>query len=116
MSETRSFRFFQEANSPPEKTSADYTESEMEMFREQFKPSAKRYRFISRVYLAAFLVLLIQVIFAWMSGTSLDKWIPFLYFELIGIVVISLSSILSQLFCPACKHNLDGNIRTFCPE
>jgi hypothetical protein len=99
---------------PPEKTSADYTESEKQVFRDQFKPIAKRYRFCSKAFLIAFLALFIPMFLGWLDGTQIGKLFPYFFMAVMVIAIILFISI--SPICPACKRKVEGEIRTFCPE
>ena len=114
MPEPRSFRLFRDLYSPPEKTFADYTESEKQMFQNQFKPIAQRYRLSSKIFIVVFLALFIPMFFGWMDGTRFGEWFAFLFFGIIasGIIIF----LLLQPVCPACKRKLEDGVRKFCPE
>ncbi len=114
MSEHRSFRLFRDSYVPPEKTSADYSESEKQMFRAQFKPIARRYRFCSRTFIIVFLALFIPMFLGLLDGTQFGKWFPFLFVALMALAIVFFISI--RPACPACKRNMEGEVRTFCPE
>ena len=114
MSEYRSFRLLRESYAPPERTSVDYNESEKQIFREQFKPIAQRYRFCSRAFIMIFLALFLPMFFGWMNGTSFGKWFPFLVFVLIALAITLF--IVFRPKCPACKGSVESEIRIFCPE
>jgi hypothetical protein len=108
MSKMRSFQLFR--YSPPEKTAADYTEVEKEQFRKLFEPSAKRYRVYSWIYLVVLFCFFALLFFSATKGS----WMTLLFVGLIALFV--LLSVFLRPLCPACKREVDGAVRTFCPE
>jgi hypothetical protein len=114
MSEYRSFRLFRDSYAPPEKISADYSESEKEIFCDQFKPIARRYRFCSRTFIIIFLALFIPMFFGLLDRIQIGKWFPFLF---VGMMLFAIAFfILLRPICPACKRKVEGDVRKFCPE
>ena len=109
-SEIKSFQLFK-AN-PPTRFAADYSESEKEIFRAEFKVLATRYRRISRVVLLCFATTFVSAIW---------KSVPFL--NILGIVAaIGFLGILFyrgsgvHFLCPGCHNRLEVRFGAFCPE
>jgi len=111
MLKMRSFRLFR--YSPLEKTAADYTESEKDHFREQFKPSARCYRVRSRIFFVGIFCCFALLLFFATKSAVLHSWVTLVFIGLVALF-ISLSIFLPPL-CSACKQRVDGEVRTFCP-
>jgi predicted RNA-binding Zn-ribbon protein involved in translation (DUF1610 family) len=106
MAGMRSFRIFK--YSPPERTAADYSESEKEHFRVAFKAIALRYRIFGYSFLALGLAGFLLLV---LSKQNYRWW---LFFSIMVFAVIY--SLLFGPLCPACKRKVEDGVRTFCPE
>lgn len=111
MSLIHAFRY-----SAPSKMAADYTDAEKAQFKEEFGPTAKRYRLCSNLMVGALLVWgFLLVISAtevlpfsmdWLGGLFLFLW----------LAIIGSWLVFGQPVCPACGRGVDRALRTICPE
>jgi len=106
MGEYRSFRLLK--YSPPEKTAANYSESEKNQFQESFKRRARDYRIFKYVVLGLFLVFA----FALIKFSRAEEF----YLSLTFVCTYVFLYLLFRPLCPACSRNVMAEVKIFCPE
>jgi hypothetical protein len=124
MAGMRSFHFFSEEGSPPEKTAADYSEAEKTQFKKNFEPTAKNYRRFSKIVTAMFLLLGVLFLIFFILGSNKflpEKYVGWVFIPwgsllLISIVAALVLGVKHDPACPACKRGVGRALKTFCPE